>query len=118
MKYFFLIAFLISFRSVLAQEIPGSLQFWNTLKSHCGKSYEGELLTAGNDDFAGKKLVMHVRTCEDNTIRVPFFVGEDRSRTWVLTLADNLIKLKHDHRHEDGSEDDVTQYGGSSTNTG
>ena len=28
------------------------------------------------------------------------------------------IKLKHDHRHPDGSEEEVTQYGGTSTNTG
>ena len=26
--------------------------------------------------------------------------------------------MKHDHRHEDGSEDKVTQYGGTSTNSG
>jgi hypothetical protein len=29
-----------------------------------------------------------------------------------------LIQLKHDHRHADGSEDAVTQYGGKATNTG
>lgn len=118
MRYFFLLAFLMLFQSGMAQEMPGSLQFWENLKSHCGKAYEGELLTSGNEDFAGKKLVMHVRSCQDNTILIPFFVGEDRSRTWVLTLQDDLIKLKHDHRHEDGSEDDITQYGGTSTNTG
>src|SRR5690606_6495237 len=117
MRYFFLLAFLISFQSGMAQEVPGSLKFWENLKSHCGKAYEGELLTPGNEDFAGKKLVMHVRSCQDNTILIPFFVGEDRSRTWVLTLQDDLITLKHDHRHEDGSEDDITQYGGTSTNT-
>ncbi|GAA0879274.1 hypothetical protein GCM10009119_22420 [Algoriphagus jejuensis] len=62
---------------------------------------------------------MHVRSCEDGRIRVPFFVGEDRSRTWVLTREENgLIQLKHDHRHEDGSEDTVTQYGGMASNTG
>jgi hypothetical protein len=26
--------------------------------------------------------------------------------------------LKHDHRHEDGSEDQITQYGGIASNTG
>jgi len=29
-----------------------------------------------------------------------------------------VIQLKHDHRHKDGSEDDITQYGGKSSNTG
>ena len=46
-------------------------------------------------------------------------VGDDKSRTWVFTLNDaKLIQLKHDHRHTDGSEDKITQYGGTSANTG
>lgn len=106
---------------LLAQDFPGSVQFWNQLKPHCGKAYEG-VITAGaveGDGFTGKKLTMHVRSCEDNIVRIPFFVGDDRSRTWVLTLGeDNRILLKHDHRHEDGSEEEVTQYGGMSPNTG
>lgn len=117
-KYLLLFA-LFSFSKIgTSQDLPGSVQFWKTLESHCGKAYEGELITGGNDDFSGKKLIMHVRSCGDNVIRIPFFVGEDRSRTWVLTMKDNLIQLKHDHRHEDGSEDDITQYGGTSPNTG
>ena len=31
---------------------------------------------------------------------------------------DKIISLKHDHRHEDGTEDKLTQYGGTSTNVG
>ncbi len=106
---------------LMAQELPGSVEFFNTLKSHCGKSYEGTITAGGKegDGFMGEKLTMHVRSCEGNTIRVPFFVGEDKSRTWVLTLGeDNRILLKHDHRHKDGSEEEVTQYGGMSSNTG
>jgi hypothetical protein len=105
-----------------ATTIPnGSQTFWENLKAHCGKSYEGELASATpNDTFTGKKLVMHVRSCEEeNVIRIPFFVGDDRSRTWVLTKLDNgTIQLKHDHRHEDGSPDKITMYGGTSPNTG
>ena len=53
------------------------------------------------------------------SIRIPFFVGKDKSRTWVFTMSkNNLITLKHDHRHKDGSEDKITQYGGSNPNTG
>jgi len=97
-----------------------SLQFWQILSSYCGQSFEGEVITAPANDttFAGKKLVMHVRSCEPGRIRIPFHVGENYSRTWVLTLHDSLIQVKHDHRHEDGSEDRVTQYGGMATNTG
>ncbi|WP_133757471.1 hypothetical protein [Gelidibacter sediminis] len=106
---------------LLAQEAPGSVQFWDTLKNHCGKAYEGEIIAGGKegDGFTDEKLVMHVRSCEDSEIRIPFFVGEDKSRTWVLTKgADHLILLKHDHRKPDGSDDEVTQYGGLSPNTG
>ena len=94
-------------------------EFWNTLQTLCGKSFEGQLELPENDeDFGGKQLVMHVRSCEDNVIKIPFFVGEDKSRTWVLTFEDDRIQLKHDHRHEDGSEDDVNMYGGKTTNSG
>lgn len=121
MKQIILFILLTFSIQVSAQEVLGSVQFWNNLKSHCGRAYEGEIIAGAipGDDFSGKKLVMHVRTCEGNTIRIPFFVGDDRSRTWVLTLdKDNLILLKHDHRLEDGSEDQITQYGGHTTNTG
>jgi hypothetical protein len=105
--------------SLSAQDSSGARQFWNTLKQHCGYAYEGALAeAAGNDAFAGKKLVMHVRACDDKTIRIPFFVGDDKSRTWVLTLVNDRITLKHDHRHEDGSEDAITQYGGTAANAG
>lgn len=96
-----------------------SIPFWNSIKKLCGNAYEGTMVEgATNDAFKGKKLVMHVRACADNTIRIPFFVGDDKSRTWVLTFKDNRITLKHDHRHEDGTEDKVTQYGGTTTNSG
>jgi hypothetical protein len=39
-------------------------------------------------------------------------VGSDRSRTWVFTKTAASVRLKQDHRHKDGSEDRVTQYGG------
>ena len=63
-------------------------------------------------DFAGKRLVMHVRDCSADQIRVPFHVGEDRSRTWVFTKSSEGLLLKHDHRHADGTPDSVTMYGG------
>ena len=106
---------------LIGQETPNSVKFWSSIQSHCGKAYEGKIIAGGKagDGFVGKKLVMHVRSCEKNTIRIPFFVGKDKSRTWVLTKNEkHLIKLKHDHRHKDGSEDKITQYGGSSPNIG
>jgi len=106
---------------LIAQELPNSVLFWNSLKEHCNKAYEGKIIKGGKeeDGFTGEKLVMHVRSCEENIIRIPFFVGEDKSRTWVFKLNKNKqISLKHDHRHKDGSEDKITQYGGLNPNTG
>ncbi|MEJ1222929.1 hypothetical protein [Sediminicola sp. 1XM1-17] len=120
MKKTFFYILLFAFQFAFSQSELGSQQFWEKLRSYCGQSFEGEI-TAGasaDDSFAGKKLIMHVKSCEENRIRIPFFVGEDKSRTWVLTSKDNILTLKHDHRHEDGSPDKITQYGGTSTNSG
>ncbi|WP_026839350.1 hypothetical protein [Gillisia sp. JM1] len=119
MKYLFLLFVFIFADNSLAQDKNQAQIFWNNLKEHCGKAYEGKLdESIKNDSFSGKKLVMYVLACDENTIKIPFYVGADKSRTWVLTLEGDRIKLKHDHRHEDGSEDAITQYGGISTNTG
>lgn len=98
---------------------PGAKEFWDSLKALCGKAFEGELMSAPtNDDFAGKKLVMHVLSCDDEQILIPFNVGDNRSRTWIFTYKNDRITLKHDHRLEDGSDDELTMYGGTSTNSG
>lgn len=92
-------------------------EFFARLSALCGQAFEGRIVSPvvpADASFAGKRLVMHVRECSADEIRVPFHVGEDRSRTWVVTRTASGLRLKHDHRHEDGSEDAVTQYGGDS----
>jgi hypothetical protein len=90
--------------------------FWQELSSLCGKAFEGRVVEGtapGDAAFASQRLVMHVRECDAQQLRIPFHVGDNRSRTWVITrLPDGKLRLKHDHRHADGSEDAVTQYGG------
>lgn len=99
---------------------PSQQAFLSSLQQLCGRAFEGELreAPAGDTAFVGKRLVMHVRECGDGIVRIPFFVGADRSRTWVLTTTDAGLRLKHDHRHEDGTEDEVTQYGGDTRGPG
>ena len=90
------------------------------LAALCGKAYEGRIISppvAADASFAGKRLIMHVRECSADTIRIPFHVGDDRSRTWVISRTTTGLRLKHDHRHRDGSEDKLTQYGGDSSVT-
>lgn len=99
--------------------------FFAVLSSYCGKAFSGRLTS--NDpvdaDMRGVPLVMHVRNCSGTEIRVPFHVGKsdgswDRSRTWVITRTPHGLRLKHDHRHEDGTPDKVTMYGGNTASLG
>jgi hypothetical protein len=96
--------------------------FMARLASQCGKAFAGRIVAsepAGADnDMAGKALVMHVRSCSKDRIEIPFHVGEDRSRTWVITRTVQGLRLKHDHRHSDGKPDAVTMYGGDTADEG
>lgn len=91
-------------------------QFMARLAQHCGQAFEGRIVTntpeQPNDAFEGQRLVMHVRECSEGELKVPFHVGDNHSRTWVLTRTATGLRLKHDHRHEDGTDDAVTMYGG------
>lgn len=102
-----------------AESAPADL-FWASLRELCGQAFAGRLIESVPPDaaFEGKPMVMHVRECGDSTIRIPFHLGENRSRTWVVSRTESGLRLKHDHRHEDGSEDKVTQYGGDSRPSG
>lgn len=93
--------------------------FWAALSSHCGKAYAGQLVSneAVDADMRGMAMAMHVRECSGTRIAVPFHIQRadgtwDRSRTWLITRTETGLRLKHDHRHEDGSEDSLTKYGG------
>ncbi|HWH22607.1 MAG TPA: hypothetical protein VNT25_04850 [Allosphingosinicella sp.] len=99
-----------------ASALPAEQEaFWSRLKSLCGKAFRGRVADATDyyaKTFGGKAVVIHVMDCSPDRIHIPLHIGEDRSRNWILTRADGTIRLKHDHRHKDGSEDKVTQYGG------
>lgn len=97
--------------------------FFANLEPHCGQAFAGRIVAdipapAGNDPFVGKPLVMHVRECGPDEIRIPFHVGDDRSRTWVLSRTPHGLRLKHDHRHADGTPDATTLYGGDTATAG
>lgn len=99
--------------------------FLTQLATHCGQAFAGRIVanepkSATPDAFEGKALVMHVRGCEDpaRQLLVPFHVGDDHSRTWVLTRTADGLRLKHDHRHQDGSPDEQTMYGGDTRTAG
>ncbi len=94
--------------------------WWEHLQALCGKAFEGVSLQAppGDISFSDQRLLMHVRSCSEDRIRIPYVVGDNLSRTWVLSRKDGRIELKHDHRHPDGTSEDVTNYGGRTPNPG
>ena len=95
--------------------------FWASLETLCGQAFAGELSVYDPESDAGwigQPMQIHFRECSPNEIKVPLVVGDNRSRTWVITRSDHGLALKHDHRHEDGSEDVVTWYGGKTTDAG
>lgn len=88
--------------------------FMARLQALCGKAFEGRVVTneAADADMRAQRLVMHVRECSATEVRIPFHVGDNRSRTWVINRTAQGLRLKHDHRHQDGSSDELTMYGG------
>ena len=118
--------------------------FWQALSSHCGpngagNAYTGQLVSEDerDADWQGRAMVAHWAECSPDRIAIAFHTedperedppsssqavgqntGWDRSRTWVVTKTENGLRLKHDHRHDDGSEDVLTQYGGDTAEGG
>ena len=85
------------------------------LSQYCGQAFEGHVTSEDprDADWAAETLTIHFRDCSNAQIRVPLHVGENRSRTWVISRETDGLRLQHVHRHEDGSEDAVSLYGGS-----
>jgi hypothetical protein len=90
--------------------LPEQEAFWSALQELCGRAF------AGTDQEVQR--VMHVRQCFPGEIRIPLHVDEDRSRTWIVTRQADGLRLKHDHRYDDGTEEEVTQYGGDTQDAG
>ena len=105
---------------VATEPTPDAL-FFERINGLCdGKAYAGRLVSddAVDADFKTATMVMGPATCDRLTVRIPFAVDDDRSRTWVISRTANGLRLKHDHRHADGTEDVLTQYGGDNTGQG
>ena len=100
--------------------IPSQDEFFSAISELCGKAFSGVITVdnASSDSFANKELIMHVRRCDETQLQIPFHVGEDASRTWLITKTGSGLSLKHDHRHSDGTEDTLTQYGGHTVDAG
>lgn len=106
--------------STISLNASANEDFFATLSGLCGEKYVGEMTYPidGQDGFKGKTLVAEFANCDERAIAIPFHVGEDKSRTWLISKADGALSLKHDHRHKDGTPDEVTNYGGNASGSG
>lgn len=88
---------------------PASEAFFRRLAELDGKTATGMTLfpTDPAHEMVGKPLELRFEKVSDTELRVPFRVGDDASRTWILRLTDGGLVFKHDHGH-----DPVTNYGG------
>lgn len=102
-------------------EVNAYTQFYEAMASHCGNAYQGKLSYAppGDDMVVDEDvLLVHFRECGDDLLKLPFHIYKadtdtwNRSRTWIITKHENGLELRHDHRKPDGSDDEVTMYGG------
>lgn len=99
--------------------IPTHNTFMQNIAQHCGKAFEGKVVVDNQPSSAfDAKLVMFVRRCTDAELQIPFYVGDNASRTWIIKKTGSGLSLKHDHRHKDGSHDAVTMYGGHTLDAG
>ena len=94
--------------------------FFQRLSTLCGKSFSGKLLVGNESDasFASADLQAHARECTASEVSISFDVGEDRSRTWIITRTGGGLRLNHRHMLKDGSKDPVSQYGGDTASEG
>lgn len=105
---------------IAEDSVPAADIFMGNLTALCGKSYAGKVVTNDPQDADWKKevLTMYVSECSRDQISIPLHVGANRSRTWIVSQTPGGLRLKHDHRHEDGSSDAVTMYGGDTASPG
>jgi predicted amidohydrolase YtcJ len=106
----------LSLAACSAQQQPSDI--FDQIAQRCGQSFAGAMTSDDprDADFASAALALEVRSCTDTEIRMPFHVGDDHSRTFILTrLDDGRLRFKHDHRHQDGVPDALSMYGGETT---
>lgn len=106
-----------------SQSAPADPQavFFENIRSLCGQAFEGTVTTgdAADEAFRQARLVAHFRDCETpGEIGIPFGVGEERSRRWVVTRTETGLRLKHDHRDEHGVPHGFHMYGGDAREPG
>lgn len=108
-----------------AEETPGlsaeQVTFWNAIQEHCGNAYAGKVGDATAFYAAtvdAEEIRIHVRNCTEDLTHISLHIDDNHSRNLLLTRETNTLRLKHDHRYPDGTEEEITQYGGDAPKPG
>jgi hypothetical protein len=107
--------------AVVPRSAPSQEQFYARLRALCGQAFEGRVVSneAADREMAAARLVIQVRSCSEGELRIPFHVGNDHGRIWVVSRNPaGGLHLRHEHRRADGSEEAVSGYGGDAAGPG
>jgi hypothetical protein len=98
-----------------ATDLQTSRAFLANYAPFCGNVYAGKSTYTNlgeNSPLNDADLVVTFESCNEIEVIMPFFVEDDRSRTWILSYNDGGLRLGHDHRYEDGTQHGANFYGG------
>jgi hypothetical protein len=93
--------------------------FFERFKALEGQRFYGQevYIQEGRESWADLEMEMYVREWTEGVVYIPFRLADNSSRTWTIYRQDdNRLWLRHDHRHEDGTPEEVNLYGGFSSN--
>lgn len=89
------------------------LDLFDRLEALDGQSFSGSMTFPDEPDHEmNHPMRIEIQRDSDGVLKIPLQVGDDKSRTWILTRVEDGVLLKHDHRQEDGTPDEITNYGG------
>ena len=115
----FAFIFINSCSSAASNNTPQDI-FFTSLKTFCGQYLLGRVVSDDEIDADWRKQVLGVGpvSCQENEIKLPLTVGVDSSRIWIITKNKDSLTLKHDHRHDDGTPNLISHYGGTTKTIG
>jgi hypothetical protein len=94
--------------------------FFENMRGMCGQTFGGRTVYAEAHDrtFEPARLFFVVEECDEEELRIPFIVGDDDSRTWILRMGEEGLTFSHEHLRPDGAPHDVSGFGGHATTDG